>query len=144
MTDTMMGLELTVLRPADFPDCTLNGISARHSRLVLVGIASDLNGELIPPPEGSRVVESTSDNAVVLVGPNLPGALPHFVPLSAFQMRRWTMFGGNMASGDSRLGGLIERVFNGPPCVGAVCVHDRIEAGSRLISDIIAELDTRQ
>lgn len=128
----MKGLMLTVLRPADFPDCTRNGISARHDRLILVGYAKrDDFGRMVVQslPKGSQVFTADDDlnDAVLLVEASLPGALPHLEPFNAHGKGVWTMFGGNMASGDSRLGELIEDEFNGPRCVHAVTIHDRVE-----------------
>ncbi|WNM74157.1 hypothetical protein SEA_NERGAL_66 [Mycobacterium Phage Nergal] len=127
MSDLNSGLRLTVLRPAAFPDCTLRGVSGRFDRLTLVATMRRDKG-LQPLPRQSRVFEPTDDApAVVLVESNLPGALPHLVPLDEFRAGSWAQFGGNMASGDSRLGELIEAVFDGPRCVHAVTVHDRFE-----------------
>lgn len=117
------GLALRVLRPAGYPDCTGNGVSARYDTLVVVGYKVD--GTVKPMPAGSQVV-TAGGSAVVIVPSRLPGAIPHLAPLTAVTAGRWCADGGNMARGDSRMGELLRDVYNMPPCTGTLHVHDRI------------------
>lgn len=127
MKDTMKGLRLTVARPAGYPDCTRNGVSAKNDLLTLVGTKRD--GEAIEPvPWDCQVFDVTDEApAVVLVQSYLRGAIPHLEPYEVAGRHR-TMFGGNLATGDSRLGYLVVELFDGPPCVPAISIHDRIES----------------
>ena len=121
----MKGLLLHLLRPVGYPDCTNGGVSAKHDSLILVGTYQD--GELWPLPRGSQVFEVDDEHpAVVMVESKLKGALPHLVPFGEAGRHR-VMFGGNYASGDSRFGDLVEKIFDGPRCVSALPVHDRFE-----------------
>lgn len=120
-----MGLHAHVCRPANFPDCSLNGISARFPQLCLVNV----EGPFEPSDEYP---------AALLVKGNLPGTLkiipahkdyksmklqPEWEPIPG-----WHMFGGNYAAAsDSRFGEACRKIL-GHEFYGAVAIHDRKEA----------------
>ncbi|AEK09889.1 hypothetical protein FGG30_gp079 [Mycobacterium phage Pixie] len=122
------GLRLSVYR-SSLGDCTNGGVSAAADHLTLVGWVKPGEKHVRALWPESQVFPVREDApAVVMVESNLHGALPHLVPLDAFLAGKWTMHGGNLAGGDSRFGGLIERGYRGPKCVATLPVHDRIES----------------
>ncbi|AJA43750.1 hypothetical protein MILLY_78 [Mycobacterium phage Milly] len=128
MTEITAGLRVQVFR-SSLGDCTNGGVTSKADVVTLVGYVDPLGGALKPLPRMSQVFAPADDAPAVVMAPsNLPGALPHLVPLDAKQAGEWTMHGGNLAgSSDSRFGELIEKVFDGPRCVSSLPVHDRIE-----------------
>lgn len=115
MADTLnastMYLMVNVLRPADFPDCTLNGITARYSRLY------------VPHPEGYLKREDIeakgeAEKLLEVLPPAFPGCPARFRPRGA-DPRRWYMAGGNYVETSD---GRFSRAYGGP-----ISVHDRIE-----------------
>lgn len=107
-------LAVTVYRAVDFPDCTLNGVTARFSRLY------------VPLPDGHirlADVEARGEQAQILdVIPSAFSACgPRFKPRGE---TRWCMAGGNLVDHcDSRYC----ETYGGP-----VSVHDRIESAAML------------
>jgi hypothetical protein len=147
MTTELRGLIVNVLRPADFPDCTNNGISGRHARLTVVGIItpanerdqaeSDLldiirNHYMTLMPDGSRVFAPTDDAPAAVLrysagfAANAPRPL-HLAPLDACQNGQWVMAGGNYATGDSRWSTLLATLTGTRAAGSVVPIHDRIE-----------------
>ncbi|AHY26901.1 hypothetical protein PBI_ZOEJ_77 [Mycobacterium phage ZoeJ] len=128
MTELTAGLTLHVFRHP-LGDCTNDGVTSKADAVTLVGYQRERGGKVEPLPRMSQVFAPSDDApAVVMVVSNLRGALPHLVPLDAQRAGAWTMAGGNIAgTSDSRFGELIEKVFDGPKCVGSLPVHDRIE-----------------
>jgi hypothetical protein len=108
----MKGLMVNVLRAVEFPDCTMGGVTSKHSHLILIG-------EGIP-----EIFEAREDMpAVVLVKRELYSdrlgrrcAYFHAEPFLTHGVK-WHMMGGNfITSCDSRF-----------PCDYPIPVHDRIE-----------------
>jgi hypothetical protein len=99
---------VSVLRHAGYPDCSMNGVTARYDNADLYRSAADLPDEL---PEGRAIL--------VLEDSPKAGPEPYLRAVPAGE-RRWTMFGGNFIwSSDSRF----RREVSERP----IPVHDRIE-----------------
>lgn len=106
-----MGMIINVYRPADFPDCSLNGISASYNRLCVVNVDG--------PDE-----PSDDCPAFVLKPSNIENGLPKLVPEE--DVENWTVMGGNYAgTSDSRLCEAVKRMCG--IYAGIVPIHDRIE-----------------
>lgn len=114
-----MPMLLSVYRAADMPDCSNNGISARHTRLIAINI---------PGP-----FEPRKGDAVVVLQNHYESSL-RLVP-AVFEDGRWIgpprhvhyMFGGNFAyTSDSRFSQKC-RELSGQDRYGAVPIHDRQE-----------------
>lgn len=118
---------VTVLRHAS-GDCSLNGISARHENLDVVGAVAHVSrfhltkGDI---QELSVAAEGREDRALVLVLRQLEGKqCDYLVPFEALLKREWTMMGGNFAySSDSRW----HREISEHP----LPIHDRIERSGK-------------
>lgn len=137
MSNPTKFLNLQVMRPAEFPDCTLDGVSSRFARLTLVGVLDERNTRAIKTLTGDHGWQSYMDgesreNEVVLhvraVGTD---AVLSFVPVDrddngVISRVGSPMFGGNYATGDSRLSSLVQQL-TGNRFYGAIAVHDRIE-----------------
>ncbi len=117
-----MGLYVSVFRPAEGYDCTLNGISSKSKGLCLVNVDGPFNPDMDHP-------------AAMLVKGNMPGhvkivpAMPDGNRVGHWVARReWCMMGGNYAAtSDSRFHRAVE-VITGHQSYGAVPIHDRIES----------------
>lgn len=98
-------LMVHVLRPVDFPDCTMNGVTSRFARLY------------VPHPEGYLTLEQCEPEQVLeVIPPAFANCPPRLQPRGE---KRWCMAGGNyVESSDSRFA----RVYGAP-----ISVHDRIE-----------------
>lgn len=125
--NTTKGLLLTVIRPADFPDCTAGGVSSWASRLVLVGTITD--GVVRPLPAGSRVFDAGGQHPAVAL--EMTAGTAHLVPLDdeGQKVAGWVQAGGNYATGDSRFTEAVQQMI-GHSFYGAVSIHDRIEEWS--------------
>lgn len=142
------GLRLDVYRAADSMDCTLDGVTSRHTRLTLIGYQTDTEIavtdesaalDVLPElslrrlPRSSRVFAASDDApAVVLVVRTHHGLsagrqrYAYLAPLDALTSRKWVMFGGNYAATtDSRLSELLTALTGHRHTV--LAVHDRIE-----------------
>lgn len=146
-TDTPKGLRLSVYRNADGTDCTLNGISATHTDVTLIGYITDadeqatrqsLREDVLPQraatmlPRECRVFTPTDDAPAVLLRysaslyPNGIGRAIHFIPAD-LPAGQHVMFGGNYSGvGDTRFGQLTEQLTGYRHYI--VPVHDRIES----------------
>lgn len=114
-----MGLNISVYRDAgNDGDCSLGGISSKHTTLCVVNIS----GPNVPGP---------NNPPVKLVHGNLPGTLK-IVPAVPLAENCWrelggTMMGGNYgATSDSRFSAACDSIL-GHRFYGAVAIHDRIE-----------------
>jgi hypothetical protein len=105
-----MGLILNVYRPADFPDCSNNGISARYDRLCVTNVS----GPFDPSDDAPAVtLEKGPFNSVRLI----PVEDRHCDPI---------MFGGNYAgTSDSRFCQAVEEMCGYRH--GMIAIHDRVE-----------------
>lgn len=116
----MKGLIVHVLRPAGFPDCTLNGISSRVNELTIVGFVERHRKDWKSVPEEMQIFEPSPEHPAVLVEifHTRTGLYKAIIPLET--LGRWHMAGGNYAvTTDSRF----SQHVNGYP----VAIHDRIE-----------------
>jgi hypothetical protein len=130
------GLTLDVLRHPHRSDSTNHGISSRFDRLTLVGVTGNTargstGAHIVPVPHDCQVFEPTDDDAAALeIRQNGLCRVASIIPVTINKgiMRRVgsTMHGGNYATGDSRLWGLVKE-FTGIHFYGAVAIHDRIE-----------------
>ena len=141
MSDTATptkGLRLSVLRHAG-PDCTNNGITARHDELTLVGVRDDKEatwGKPAPtvavPREARVFAPDDRAAAVILVVRHIGGATMCLVPAvhdgrSWVEAPGWHMAGGRFAATpDSRFGAILREAGLSSGYV-AVAVHDRKE-----------------
>jgi hypothetical protein len=118
------GLIVSVLRDGR-DDCSRGGLTADHQDLTVVNIAG---------PFGPR----DERPAVMLI--QGPGRVPNPILVPAVESAAgewtpapgWWMFGGNYASGDSRLCEAVAQLGGTPGM--AVKVHDRIEASDVEVS----------
>lgn len=108
------GLSINVYRAAGWDDCSLNGVSARYDRLILIGdgIEGPVTVDMDNPPE----------NVVTLVKRRLFGSEPYFhlEPLDGCHAggNKWYMAGGNLGyTSDSRF-----------PSRYPLSIHDRHES----------------
>jgi hypothetical protein len=105
-----MGLTVSVMRQAEFGDCSNNGVSARFSRLTLINVEGPFD-----PRE---------DAPAAKLEQHRPGCL-RVVPVG---VDGWKMFGGNYAAcSDSRFSEACEELL-GHRFYGAVAIHDRVES----------------
>ena len=106
-TPKKKGLIVNVYRDGHRPtDCTMNGISKRYDRFVLVGAGID------------EIFEASEDMPAIELVPAVQGGKRAHVKEQGDQ--RWLMFGGNFVySSDSRFAAL----NNGNP----IAVFDRYE-----------------
>ncbi|MCZ7478865.1 hypothetical protein [Micromonospora sp. WMMC273] len=126
------GLTVSVYRPADGHDATMNGISSRYDRLTVVGIINrtDLSRELVvePLPVACQHRAATADAPAVLlqrrwIGGEVLSLIPADLDGRTLRMHlsRW-MFGSNFAwVTDSRFSSLLGHRY------AAIAVHDRCE-----------------
>jgi hypothetical protein len=106
-----MGLIISVYRPADLGDCTLNGVSGQFASLTLINV----DGPFDPTPEHP---------AAWLVRGNLPYTVKIVVVDPATATRR-PMFGGNYGgTSDSRFNDAVKSITGHP---GLAPIHDRYE-----------------
>lgn len=128
------GMRLDVLRPAHGYDGTNKGISSRHRELTLVGIRYSWDDQGIEPlPKYARVFTPTHDApAVVLTvyryGTLTPGEHSYSVHLTPADLALngpRPMFGGNFATGDSRIRQILDQI--GQARTDALMIHDRVE-----------------
>lgn len=133
-TATITTLPLSVLRAADGIDCSLNGISAQHTRLDLVGTCTD-SGKVTALPEGLPTSTEHIAAPVLLNSRNLMhGTVLNIIPAIWNEEsqtygadKRWHMQGGNCAQfTDSRTSRLVESKL-GNHFYGALAIHDRHE-----------------
>lgn len=125
------GLQIQVYRPVDFPDCTLDGISSKHSRLTVIGVIDDRDAaDFRTPapvkglPKESRISAPTDQAPAAILRIRRMGnrLLYTIEPYQADGGTRWYMAGGNYAGTvDSRFGDLTGHQY------GAFSVHDRHE-----------------
>lgn len=108
------GLLVWVYRNGDFGDCSMNGISSRHDKLILIGegvegfIEVDLDN---PQEEVVHLVKRQMHDGEYLHVEPLDGQY------SKAENRKWYMSGGNFVyTSDSRF-----------PCNYPLSVHDRHE-----------------
>lgn len=129
------GLTVQVAR-VDFGgiDCTAGGVSSRHDRLTVVGIADRETRKIIPLGDDARVFAASADAPAVAL---CIGAMPGIVVIYPAELNDagdgyrlapgWHCMGGNFAAlGDSRLCRAAESVTK-TRFYGAVAVHDRRE-----------------
>lgn len=110
-----MGLLVNVYRDSNSDyDCTMNGVTKRHTQLCVVNVDGPFEPSIECP-------------AVMLVDDQPCGRpYPKLVPADALSENKWTMFGGNYAqSSDSRFTDAVEKM--GGPRAGILPVFDRIE-----------------
>lgn len=148
--DQPRGLMLNVLRPAGSPDCTNNGISARHNRVTVVGIITDTDDaanaasrrdDITPRfhvtalPRECQVFAATDDAPAVIIRYSAGWSAPtndqrpiHLDPLDAATAGTWVMAGGNYATTtDSRWTDLVRTLTGTTGSSEALRIHDRIE-----------------
>lgn len=107
-----MGLIISVYRPADMGDCTLNGVSSQFDGLTLVNV----DGPFDPTPDRP---------AAWLVRGNLPYTVKIVVEDPA-TTTRWPMMGGNYGgTSDSRFNEAVQHITGFS--MGPVPIHDRYE-----------------
>lgn len=144
--NTTAGLILSVLRNAEFSDCTLGGITSRSRRVTLVGTLDCTEyaaGFVYPVPPAMRVVSPRADAPAVALeirkrafreaADGEHGKIVHLTPVhwnenagSYVRTHAWSMSGGSYATtSDSRLSQLLEDVLG--HSYGALSVHDRVE-----------------
>jgi hypothetical protein len=119
-----MGLIGYVYRDAVLGDCSLNGISSKADRVLIVNVDGPFT-----PYHGDLP-------AVMLVAGNVPGTVK-IVPAVLVgdeyvsepeHTKRWAMFGGNyLSTSDSRFHRAIEKI-TGHRDSGCVPIHDRYES----------------
>jgi hypothetical protein len=103
----MKGMMVWVYRTGK-TDCTNQGITSKHDRVMLVG------------PGVPEVHEVLPDEPVLFLDPRKGWDHPCLTPYAKPKTDRWVMFGGNFVwSSDSRFR---EHVSAGP-----LPVHDRVE-----------------
>lgn len=138
-------LTVSVLRPADSPDCTLGGISADHDRLAVVGYTiRDRAAQLrhgtatevheIPGTAARSITEEEPPVILVVIEDLFGTRTARFTPATWDASRsqwkeepRWWMAGGNYATtSDSRLSDIVTTLL-GERFYGALAVHDRNE-----------------
>lgn len=108
-----MGLILSVYRAVDFPDCTLNGLSAQFAELTVVNV----DGPFEP---------CAKRPACWLVKGHIPNSAHLVVVDPASGDGRWFMMGGNYAgTSDSRFNEAVQKLTGSRP--GVLPVHDRHE-----------------
>lgn len=107
-----MGLIISVYRPADLGDCTLNGVSGRFASLTLVNVEGPFN----PHPERP---------AAWLVRGNLPYTVKIVVEDPATATRRPMMGGNYGGTPDSRFREAVANITGYD--TGPVPIHDRYE-----------------
>lgn len=116
-----MGLIISVVRCADMPDCSLNGISAQFSTLTLV----NAEGPFKPTPERPAVAfqrHPTMKNVVYIVPVDYD-----YTNDTWTYSKRVGMMGGNFGyTSDSRFFEAAEK-FCGYRWHGAIKIHDRFE-----------------
>ncbi|MGB6245177.1 hypothetical protein, partial [Gordonia sp. (in: high G+C Gram-positive bacteria)] len=138
------GLRLSVYRPAGYPDCTNNGISARHDVVTVVGFVSKDDEKenalsrrddiiqryvITALPKGSQVFAATDDAPAVILRycAGNSGKL-HLAPADDAVGGTWLMAGGNYAaSSDSRWSALVRHLTEATAASEAIQIHDRIE-----------------
>lgn len=107
-----MGLLISVYRAAGGVDCTMNGVSSRHTALTVV----NAEGPFAPSDRYPGV----------LLEEHVPGCL-RLVPVELKRSGAWAQFGGNYgACSDSRFRMACEKLL-GHKHYGAVAIHDRVE-----------------
>lgn len=138
MPETLHGLNLTVLRPADGADSTLGGVSGQHQRLTLIGTLGTIDGfgnQAVPlRKEFWGPAEPDADAPAValqvrVIGEPVLNIVPVFKDITrgTWDTRAGFMAGGNFAyTTDSRFNRLCESLL-GHRFYGAVAVHDRFE-----------------
>lgn len=119
-----MGMYATVCRNAEFGDCSLNGVSKRFNKLLVVNVDGPFGRE-------------EDEECAVLLEQHVRGCL-RIVPAVKdgngkwIKDPRWAMFGGNYAScSDSRFTELCEQLL-GHRFYGAVAIHDRYESQKQM------------
>lgn len=139
-TEPRKGLIASILRPADLPDCSLNGISARYTRVVIVGVRAKgakphrAEGELLAAQRGEeelpRIFTAGDTRAEVeLVVRHLGGGIyVHAEPVEG--NGRWAMASGAyIDTSDSRFGEMLRAIYrDGRSQVGPIPLHDRYES----------------
>lgn len=130
------GLTVDVYRPAHGVDCTLGGVSSKHTRLTVIGMIDERGGRQPGAVRNSRTVTALTGTlaphaahagapAVYLLIREVMGATVYcVVPAddNGDPPTRWYMSGGNMAAtSDSRWRELVDGWH------GAISVHDRYE-----------------
>jgi hypothetical protein len=132
------GLLLGILRSADLPDCSLNGVSARYRKVVVTGVraasARD-NASAQAAAYGERKlprVFSPSDDAaeveLVVRWGGTGKCYVHAVPVEG--QGHWSMFGGAyIETSDSRWGDMLRAIYgtNERRQTGPIPLHDRFE-----------------
>jgi hypothetical protein len=122
-----MGLIISVYRNAEFAgqDFTLNGISNRFSRLLLVNVAGPFNPEQHTNAAPAMLETHHKGCLRIVEAVNIakPGE-----PACWRKRPGWCQDGGNYAAtSDSRFSEACERL-TGQPWYGAVAIHDRYES----------------
>lgn len=123
-----MGLFVNVYRSGDFlidldepreeflpSDCTMNGISSKAGRLMIVNVCEGL---FDPVDCGYPLAK--------LVKGNVPKSAK-IVPYGDEWDGKWTMFGGNYASSSDARWGVAVAKLTGNAHSGPVPIHDRYE-----------------
>lgn len=115
-----MGLIISVVRCADMPDCSLNGISAQFNSLTIVNAV----GPFKPAPDRPAVAfqrHPTMKDVVYIV------PVDYNPEDDSWTVPKRGMFGGNFGyTSDSRFFEAAER-FCGYRWHGAIKIHDRFE-----------------
>lgn len=117
------GLRIHVYRNATHGDCSLNGISATHDGLTLVGMIDETVDRYAVVPLPRRAPHSVTEEspAAWLVKQSVMGRIDWYVR-PADDPRRRPMMGGNLAyTSDSRFSEIVG-------VHGGVRIHDRYES----------------
>lgn len=113
-----MGLLVSVLRHANFPDCSLNGLSAQHAQICVV----NMDGPFDPHPNSPAFLLVNHYRDACALFPAEHNGDKWFVNHGI-----WWQMGGNFAhTSDSRFNEAIRRL-TGIPFYGALAIHDRRE-----------------
>lgn len=120
-----MGIHLTVCRNMEFGDCSMNGISKRFNRLIVVNVDGPFDHR--PGDEIAPVLLQSHVGGCLRLVPAIKDANGKWIPDP-----RWAMFGGNFAHcSDSRFTDACERLL-GHRFYGAVAIHDRYETQAQM------------
>jgi len=111
-----MGLHVSILKPADMPDCTNRGISFFAKSLCLVNVSGPFE-----PDSNHPAALLAKRNGVLTIVPAME------VRGKWVQAPGWWMMGGNYAAtSDSRFGQACKELME-HDFYGAVAIHDRQE-----------------
>lgn len=125
MIGTILGWPADILRPANGTDCTLGGMSSRHTRVIVTGIVADAWEPLEPGSQAHEPTDDAPEAWLRVRHTNAAGTLWSLVPACAARsgpaLTTWLArhaFGSNFAHLAGPLSGITG-------FYGAVAVHDR-------------------